>query len=92
MYYREDKKTKELKALYDEKEKWVQDKITMEAEYSKSWRIMEEEISLYKKEIQWLEKERIWLEKENELHKNLPGFTLDILSEGEREALKKEIA
>lgn len=39
-----------------------------------------------------LEKERIWLEKENDRHKNLPGFTLDILSEGEREALRKEIS
>lgn len=35
MYYWEDKKTKELKLLYEEKDKWAQERITIEAEYTK---------------------------------------------------------
>jgi len=38
-----------------------------------------------------LEYSRKKLELELEKNKTLPGFTLDILSEGEREALKNEI-
>jgi hypothetical protein len=44
--------------MYEEKEKWGQEKVQIELDFRKQLMILGEENNLYKKEIQRLEKER----------------------------------
>jgi archaellum component FlaC len=55
----------------------------MEENTAKMLNSMEEEIEVLKSEVKRLETERARLEKLSNENRNLPGFTLDVLSEGD---------
>ena len=91
MYYREDKKTREIKQLYEEREKMIKQKQTLEDHHIKIQKDLSTEVNFLRKEVERLQSEKEDLEKEIIQTRNLPGFKVEIMTENERAKFETEI-
>ena len=91
IYYREDKKTRELKKLYQEKEDLIRsiDKLKSDLKLKDDKRAQSERD--YELQMTTLRGEVSWWKREAEDNKTLPGFTVEVLNAGEKEVLTREI-
>ena len=79
-YYWEDKKTKELKGLYQEREQMIQKQEQMETKHSEQMIAMQAKVETLEQDLEDLKREKARLIKEAEENKTLPGFTVEVLS------------